>query len=215
MQGFRVKLLPFSLLLFLLFFSCSRLDPKTQVVGEAPSDRDKIKKMKEVREIKDSLLTNRQSLRIALLKLEIDKTSSKKILIFADEIIPFGDIPKEVPETVYLYHQKIFPEYYRLLNAVERKSIPLIFLCQNEWKCSVIKMGLSPSNRSRAQFLKSLKRLKKVDQKTLYFSLGGRKFRNQNSNAMWQYPLFDLRFPESLKEISIQSWANLKEISNK
>ncbi|MCR9206503.1 MAG: hypothetical protein NXH75_18110 [Halobacteriovoraceae bacterium] len=204
-----------SFILISLLFSCSRLDPKTQVVGEAPTNLANMMKKKEERDIKESLLTNRQSLRIALLKLEIDGVSSKKILIFADELLPFGDIQTETVEKVFSLHREIFPEYYRLLDVVERKSIPLIFICQKEWKCSVIKKGLSISNRSRAQFLRNSKRLKKVDRKTLRFSLGGRKFRNKNSNAMWQYPLFDLRFPKSLEEISIQSWLNLKEFSNK
>lgn len=208
---FSVSFLKVSFFCFLIA-SCSRLDSHTQVLGEKENSQ-KEREEKEYRQaIEESLLTNKQSLRIALLKLDIDNVSSKKILIFGDELIPFGALENFTPERALEVHQDMFPEYYRLLSIVEKRSLPLVFICKTKWKCDIIKMGLSPIHRGSSQFLSDGPALKKLDQKSIYFSLGGRDYRNQTRNAVWRYPLFDLRFSQKLQQLSIQSWLDLKSL---
>lgn len=193
---------------------CSNLDAHTQVVEERvkPVETDEGRKTLAITE---TIVNNRQSLKIALLKLEVDTAHHRRIFIFADDLIPFGKISKTPVIKVLEQHQKIFPEYYQLLQIAERKGIPLVIFNEVVWKREIVMAGLGPRLRRRSTFISRVKDLKKIDQKTLYFSLGGRQKWGQAQNGAVKHPVFDLKLSPVLNEVDLQAFLNLSEISNK
>lgn len=193
---------------------CSNLDAHTQVVAERviPIETDEGRKTHAIAE---TLVNNRQSLKIALLKLEVDTAHHRRIFIFADDLFPFGKISKTPVLKVLEKHQKIFPEYYQLLQIAERKGIPLVIFNEVSWKREIVLAGLGPRLKKRTTFISRVKELKKIDQKTLYFSLGGRQKWGQAQIGAVKHPVFDLKLSPVLNDVDLQSFLDLTEISNK
>lgn len=202
-------ILPF---LFILF-SCSQVNYSAKVVGDLP-DVDSQKKV-QLKEFKAQRDNNRQSLKIALLKLEFNDVRKGTILLDGDSLMAFSKTEEFKLKELHRIQKLFLPELSQLANLIERTSYRLIIHCSRPKWCDVLGESFSSKALHRTQFISKKSPLKKMSLSKIVLLVTGDGLGPSFLGKGMRYKWVRLDKPNGLFELSAQQTLELLQNSNK
>ncbi len=179
----------FILLSLILLSACSHFQREALVVRVDKSSTPLVKAIKTARH---QLLQNKNSLRIAILKLGLKSKKELRggVIVMSTEMMSFLDNPGYDWELLSLarLHQQLIPELYQLLSLAREKSLPLYVICGTNHSCDLLRQNMVLKNQRKIHFLKkkNYEKLAKV-KPLLVLSTSANLFDDLKDKVLWHH----------------------------
>lgn len=178
------------------FVSCSRINHVADVVKER---QDLSPTAKALNETRFQILENKNSLRIALLKIQLQENFKANQAIVLDTaslsfLKPDAKQSLESPDEAWgtlalaRLHGQLLPEFYQVLALISQKNLPLYILCVDKFTCRLIRQNLSKALQKSITFLSTGNQDKLAEvEPMLVLASDNRLFvRLENSSPYWK-----------------------------